>query len=370
MPQILDGIKLDFRDVSLMPKRSQLTSRSDVNLNRECTFKNSKAKYSGIPIIASNMDTVGTFEMAETLSQYGLFTTVHKHYSVEEWKAFAERVKNNPKVLSNLAVSSGSRKEDLEKMHAICDAVPEIKFICLDVANGYSEAFVDFVRRVRAEFPSYTIFAGNVVTKEMVEQLILSGADVVKVGIGPGSVCTTRKKTGVGYPQLSAVLECADAAHGKTRAGFICTKNDQNTHFGQNMAKFGDGGITCPGDVAKAFCGGADFVMIGGLFAGHDQSGGEIIEKNGKKFKHFYGMSSATAMVKHHGTVAEYRASEGKTVEIPYRGDVRTTVQDILGGLRSSCTYIGAQKLKEMPKRATFIRVQMQTNEVYSAFDV
>uniref|UniRef100_A0A183BMQ5 GMP reductase n=1 Tax=Globodera pallida TaxID=36090 RepID=A0A183BMQ5_GLOPA len=336
MPQILDGIKLDFRDVSLMPKRSQLTSRSDVNLNRECTFKNSKAKYSGIPIIASNMDTVGTFEMAETLSQIGLFTTVHKHYSVEEWKAFAERVKNNPKVLSNIAVSSGSRKEDLEKMHAICDAVPEIKFICLDVANGYSEAFVDFVRRVRAEFPSYTIFAGNVVTKEMVEQLLLSGADVVKVGIGPGSVCTTRKKTGVGYPQLSAVLECADAAHVKK-----CL----------NMQ-------TC------------NFKLIGGLFAGHDQSGGEIIEKNGKKFKHFYGMSSATAMVKHHGTVAEYRASEGKTVEIPYRGDVRTTVQDILGGVRSACTYIGAQKLKEMSKRATFIRVQMQTNEVYSAFDV
>ncbi|KAL3123422.1 hypothetical protein niasHT_004594 [Heterodera trifolii] len=351
MPQILDGIKLDFRDVLLMPKRSQLASRSEVDLNREFVFKNSKATYTGIPIIASNMDTVGTFEMAETLSQSNLFTAVHKHYSVEEWKEFANRVRNNSNVLNSVAISSGSRSDDLTKMRAICDAVPEIKFICLDVANGYSETFVDFVRKVREEFRTSTIFAGNVVTKEMVEQLILSGADVVKVGIGPGSVCTTRKQTGVGYPQFSAVLECADAAHGL------------NGHI------ISDGGTTCAGDVAKAFGGGADFVMIGGQFAGHDQCGGKIIERDGKKFKAFYGMSSATAMLKHHGTVAEYRASEGKTVEIPYRGDVRETVKSLLGGVRSACTYIGAQKLKEMPKRATFIRVQMQANEVYSAFD-
>ncbi|KHJ89543.1 putative GMP reductase [Oesophagostomum dentatum] len=184
-----------------------------------------------------------------------------------------------------------------------------------------SRADVDLVRE-------HTIMAGNVVTGEMVEELLLTGADIVKVGIGPGSVCTTRKKAGVGYPQLSATMECADAAHGL------------NGHV------ISDGGCTNPGDVAKAFGGGADFVMIGGLFAGHDQSGGEIIEKDGRKYKLFYGMSSDTAMKKHQGSVAEYRSSEGKTITIPYRGDVNGTVQDILGGIRSACTYTGAAKLK------------------------
>ncbi|NXU65492.1 GMPR1 reductase, partial [Horornis vulcanius] len=190
--------------------------------------------------------------------------------------------------------------------------------------------------------------AGNVVTGEMVEELIISGADIVKVGIGPGSVCTTRIKTGVGYPQLSAVIECADSAHGLK--GHIIS----------------DGGCNCPGDVAKAFGAGADFVMIGGMFAGHDQSAGDIIERNGKKVKLFYGMSSDTAMKKHAGGVAEYRASEGKTVEVPYRGDVEHTILDILGGLRSTCTYVGAAKLKELSKRTTFIRVTQQHNEVFS----
>jgi GMP reductase len=191
--------------------------------------------------------------------------------------------------------------KDFENLNNVCDAIPELSYICLDVANGYSEHFVNFIRKVREQFPSHTIFAGNVVTGEMVEELILAGADVVKVGIGPGSVCTTRRKAGVGYPQLSAVLECADAAHGL------------NGHV------ISDGGCSEPGDVAKAFGGGADFVMAGGMFAGHDQSGGEIIEENGKKYKLFYGMSSDTAMKKHHGSVAEYRASEGKTIRIPYR---------------------------------------------------
>ncbi|PIO69389.1 putative GMP reductase [Teladorsagia circumcincta] len=202
-----------------------------------------------------------------------------------------------------------------------------------------SRADVDLVRE-------YTIMAGNVVTCEMVEELLLSGADIIKVGIGPGSVCTTRKKAGVGYPQLSAVLECADAAHGL--GGHVMS----------------DGGCTNPGDVAKAFGAGADFVMVGGLLAGHDQSGGEIIEQNGRRYKLFYGMSSDTAMNKHHGSVAEYRASEGKTITIPYRGDVNETIFDILGGIRSACTYTGSAKLKELPKRTTFIRVTQQTNDM------
>ncbi|KAK4884329.1 hypothetical protein RN001_000600 [Aquatica leii] len=345
MPNIVNEIKLDFKDVLLRPKRSTLTSRNDVDLYRKITFRNSKQTYHGIPIMASNMDTVGTFEMAKALSKHGLFTTVHKYYGVDEWKRFGEE---NPKCLNNVAVSSGMSKTDFERLSDILHAVPAISFICLDVANGYSQGFVEYVRKVRGAFPTHTIMAGNVVTGEMVEELILSGADIIKVGIGPGSVCTTRMKTGVGYPQLSAVIECADAAHGLQ--GHIIS----------------DGGCTCGGDIAKAFGAGADFVMAGGMFAGHDQCDGELIEKNGKQFKLFYGMSSSTAMEKHAGGVADYRASEGKTVEVPYRGNVEATVLDLLGGLRSACTYTGAGKLKELPRRATFIRCTQQLNNMYS----
>jgi len=355
MPRIKTEIKLDFKDVLLRPKRSTLRSRADVDLEREYGFRNSKKVYKGIPVIASNMDTVGTFEMARTLAKFDLFTCVHKHYSVDDWSQFAaneDATANGSNIWEHLAVSSGLSDADFDRLKRIVDAVPQLNYVCLDVANGYSETFVDFVRRVREALDTHTIIAGNVVTGEMTEELLLSGADIVKVGIGPGSVCTTRKKAGVGYPQFSAVLECSDAAHGL--GGHIIS----------------DGGCTCPGDVAKAFGAGADFVMLGGMLAGHDQCGGEVIEKNGKKFKLFYGMSSKTAMEKFHGAVAEYRASEGKTIEIPYRGDAQHTIQDILGGLRSACTYTGAGKLKELSKRATFIRVSQQTNEIFTPFEV
>ncbi|XP_069349230.1 GMP reductase 1 isoform X1 [Eulemur rufifrons] len=345
MPRIDADLKLDFKDVLLRPKRSSLKSRAEVDLERTFTFRNSKQTYSGIPIIVANMDTVGTFEMAAVMSQHSMFTAVHKHYTLDDWKLFAS---NHPECLQHVAVSSGSGQNDLEKMTSILEAVPQIKFICLDVANGYSEHFVEFVKLVRAKFPEHTIMAGNVVTGEMVEELILSGADIIKVGVGPGSVCTTRTKTGVGYPQLSAVIECADSAHGLK--GHIIS----------------DGGCTCPGDVAKAFGAGADFVMLGGMFSGHTECAGELIERNGRKLKLFYGMSSETAMKKHAGGVAEYRASEGKTVEVPYKGDVENTILDILGGLRSTCTYVGAAKLKELSRRATFIRVTQQHNTVFS----
>ncbi|CAJ0590392.1 unnamed protein product [Cylicocyclus nassatus] len=352
MPRIEFDPKLDFKDVLLRPKRSTLKSRADVDLAREFTFKNSKKTYNGIPVVASNMDTVGTFEMATALAQHKLFTTIHKHYTLDQWKGFFENNKEDEDFFQHVAVSSGISDKDFDKLRSICKEIPSLDYICLDVANGYSETFIDFIRKVREAFPRHTIMAGNVVTGEMVEELLISGADIIKVGIGPGSVCTTRKKTGVGYPQLSAVLECADAAHGLR--GHVIS----------------DGGCTNSGDVAKAFGAGADFVMIGGLFAGHDQCGGEVIEQNGRKFKLFYGMSSDTAMNKHHGSVAEYRASEGKTITIPYRGDVNLTVLDILGGLRSACTYTGSAKLKELPKRTTFIRVTQQTNGIYVPFEV
>lgn len=336
-------IKLGFKDVMIRPKRSTLKSRSQVSLEREYTFLHSKLNWKGIPIMAANMDTVGTYQMAQTLSEHKLFTAIHKHYSITDWQNFAAIANPN-----YIAVSTGTSEQDAKKIASILEQSPQLQFICIDVANGYSEHFTSFVRQTRKRYPNKTIIAGNVVTGEMVEELLLSGADIVKVGIGPGSVCTTRVKTGVGYPQLSAIIECADAAHGL--GGHIIS----------------DGGCTIPGDVAKAFGAGADFVMLGGMFAGHDESGGELIERNGKAFKTFYGMSSATAMQKHVGGVAEYRASEGKTVEVPYKGPVTETLQDILGGLRSTCTYVGAQRLKELTKRTTFIRVAEQENRVYS----
>ncbi|PKQ43995.1 GMP reductase [Confluentibacter flavum] len=339
-------IKLGFKDVMIRPKRSTLKSRSEVNLDREFKFMHSPITWEGIPIMAANMDTVGTFEMAYALSNKKLITAIHKHYTINDWNLFFE---NTQDAMSDyVAISTGISKHDSDKLATIISRNPQLKFICIDVANGYSEHFANFVKKMRGLYPDKVIIAGNVVTGEMVEELLLSGADIVKVGIGPGSVCTTRIKTGVGYPQLSAIIECADAAHGLG---------------GQIIS---DGGCTTPGDVAKAFGAGADFVMLGGMFAGHDESGGEIIEKNGKPFRKFYGMSSSTAMEKHVGGVAEYRASEGKTVEIPYRGKVDNTLQDILGGLRSTCTYVGARRLKELTKRTTFIRVAEQENQIYT----
>ena len=291
------------------------------------------------------MDSVGSFEMAASLAKHDVMTAVHKHYSVDDWAKFVES--SDVETLKHVMVSTGTSEADFEKTQAILALSDAIIFICIDIANGYSEHLVDYVQKVREAFPDKVISAGNVVTGDMVEELILAGADIVKVGIGPGSVCTTRVKTGVGYPQLSAIIECADAAHG----------------LGGRI--IGDGGCTCPGDVAKAFGGGADFVMLGGMLAGHQESGGEIIEQDGKQMMKFYGMSSQSAMKKHSGGVAKYRAAEGKTVLLPYRGPVENTIQDILGGVRSTCTYVGAAELRELTKRTTFIRVQEQENNVY-----
>ena len=344
--RIEQDLKLGFRDVLIRPKRSTLKSRAEVRLERDYKFLHSKFQWSGVPVIAANMDTVGTFAMAEALARHGMLSAIHKHYPVEEWKVWLKQVDED--IYQRIMVSTGTSDNDMEKLQEIVRAVPQLKFICIDVANGYAEAFVDFVARVRETYPEMTIIAGNVVTGEMVEELLLAGADVVKVGIGPGSVCTTRVKTGVGYPQLSAVIECADAAHGL--GGRIIS----------------DGGCVCPGDVAKSFGGGADFVMLGGMLAGHDESGGQLVDRDGQQYKLFYGMSSTTAMSKHAGVVAEYRASEGKTVEVPYRGPVEETIRDILGGVRSTCTYVGAAELRELSKRTTFIRVQEQENRTFT----
>ena len=385
--RIEEDIKLDYKDVLIRPKRSTLKSRSQVKLNRKFQFRHydhdiatplpDEYHYEGIPIMASNMDGVGTMRMADKLAEGEMFTCLVKTYSAEyliEYFNGADLDGDGLERTENVAMSIGTSDSDYNKLLQVKKEVEhKLKYVCIDIANGYSDHFAAHVRKVRTEFPDLVIIAGNVVTREMTEELILSGADIVKVGIGPGSVCTTRIQTGVGYPQLSAVIECADAAHGL--GGHIIA----------------DGGCTCPGDVAKAFAAGADFVMLGGMLAGHDEGGGEVIEKyyktgewikeettvdkilrttwkdkiERKQFVQFYGMSSESANDKHFGGLKNYRSSEGRTVLVPYRGEVARTVQEILGGVRSTCTYAGAMKLKQLAKCTTFIRCTQTHNPVY-----
>ncbi len=343
--RIDEDIKLDFKDVLIRPKRSTLNSRSEVDLNREYKFFHCDLTWKGVPIVAANMDHTGTFSVARALAKYNLLTAIYKFSDVKDWVAL------DKETLKHCFVTSGTRKEDFERLTTVMKAV-NCSLICLDIANGYSQHFVDFLKRTRETFPNKIIMAGNVVTGEMTEELVISGADIVKVGIGPGSVCITREKTGVGYPQLSAIIECADAAHGLK--GHVCA----------------DGGCVVPGDIAKAFAAGADFVMLGGMLAGHDECAGDIEVEGGRKFKRFYGMSSAEAMQKYYGEISDYRASEGRSVNIPYRSAIENTILDILGGLRSTCAYVGACSLKELSKRTTFIRVTQQINAVYEQHEV
>jgi len=341
--RIEEEIKLDYSDVLFRPKRSTLKSRKEVDLNRTYKFKHSNKEWSGIPIIASNMDGVGELGVASCLAKHSIMTALTKQHNLQIINGF----KSIKKIFNYVALSCGTSKESFSRLNQILSEHSYFQFICIDVANGYSENFSHFISSVREKHPSKTIIAGNVVTADMTQELILSGADIVKVGIGPGSVCTTRVQTGVGYPQLSAVIECADAAHG----------------LGAHI--IADGGCTCPGDVSKAFGGGADFVMLGGMLAGHKEGGGKIIKYNGKDYIEFYGSSSEEANVKHYGGLANYRSSEGKKVKIPFRGDLDNTIRDILGGVRSSCTYVGALTLKQLSKCTTFIRVSNQYNDTF-----
>jgi len=340
--RISEDVKLDYKDVLITPKRSALSSRSEVKLERLFTFRGSYNAWFGVPIIAANMDGVGTIEMDEELGKHHCMVALTKHYSD------TVLIEHFQKKLDSSIYSMGISDADLQKFDNVYKIVGNrLMRVCIDVANGYTQSFVTFIKKFRERYPSVILMAGNVVTPEMTEELILAGVDIVKVGIGPGSVCTTRKMTGIGYPQLSAVIECADAAHGLK--GHIIA----------------DGGCTVPGDVVKAFAAGADFVMLGGMLAGHKEGGASALGTN-----RFYGMSSDTAMTLHNGGVANYRASEGKTVEIPYRGEVSRTMQDILGGLRSACTYVGAGELRELSKRTTFIRVTQQLNNSLNAYEI
>jgi len=378
--RIEEDMKLDYKDVLIRPKRSTLGSRKEVDLERGFTFRNYQPEiipeptgepgyptftphrhYRGIPIMASNMDGVGTFEIADKLAEQKIMTCLVKTYAVNDLVSYFDS--DNIDRTQYVAMSIGITDRDHSKFRSVYEQVgSQLKYVCIDVANGYSERFATFVRGFRQNYPNIVIIAGNVVTGEMTEELILAGADIVKVGIGPGSVCTTRIQTGVGYPQLSAVIECADAAHGL--GGHVIA----------------DGGCTTPGDIAKAFAGGADYVMLGGMLAGHDEGGGDIITKlyntnevdhegivvtEKQQFVQFYGMSSKSANDKHFDGLKDYRSSEGRTVMVPYRGPVANTIQNILGGVRSSCTYAGAIRLKHLSRCTTFVRCTQTHNSVY-----
>jgi len=344
--KILEDVKLDFSDVLLIPKRTQYSSRSEVSLERKIKFKYSPLEWTGIPIMVSNMDTTGTIEMAKEMSKQKIITCLHKYYNYQDIPLDLNR--------DYYAVTAGIQDADLENLDEIMKHI-QPKFICLDVANGYMSKFIEKCAEVRAKYPDRIIIAGNICTSEGVLDLVMNGkVDIVKVGIGNGSCCTTRKQTGIGMPQLSAIMACSDTAHGI------------DAHI------ISDGGIQVNGDFSKAYAGGADFIMSGSMFAGHEESGGELIvdETTNKQYKIFYGMSSKTAMDKYNGGVAKYRSSEGKTVKIPYRGPVVDTVLEVLGGIRSSITYLGAKSVKDIPKCATFIRVNQQLNQLYSGKEV
>ena len=365
--RITDGVKLDFQDVLIVPQRSSIASRKEVVLKRTYKFAHVDWEWDGIGVIASNMDTTGTFAMAKEFQKYNMLVALHKHYSEQELYDFFINEKSWCNVFYTVGISNDDKKKLLSLKKKLESSVSNVfpRFLNIDVANGYTERFIEVVKEYRKLLPETVIMAGNVVTSNIAEELIMSGADIVKVGIGSGSVCTTRLKTGVGYGQLSAVDDCSFAVHGKPH-GHICS----------------DGGCVTAGDVCKAFCAGSDFVMLGGFFSGTDECDGEwtfdtidysfdppkvIVENRIKKSLKFYGMSSEEAQDKYSNGLSEYKASEGKCVEIPYKGPVKHLIQDVLGGLRSCASYIGANSLKEMQKCALFARMNRTHNTVYSS---
>lgn len=360
--KINNDTKLDFDDVLLVPQRSRTASRVEVLLDREFSFYHSTQKWSGVPIMIANMDTVGTFDMANSVSKFKIITCLHKHYQIND---YIYKLKDQKMYW----FSMGIKQDDLDKLDEYITRTDIIPNICIDVANGYTDDFVNFCKKIREVLGSEPIIlAGNVCTPEMVQELILhGGVDIVKVGIGPGSACTTRLKTGVGYPQLSAIDECSHAAHGlkngDKRLGLICA----------------DGGCRTPSDVVKAFGANADFVMLGGMLAGTEECEGEwqyeykclkagiagefwqsfppgYDTERRKVSLTFYGMSSHKAQEKY-GGIKNYRASEGRTMNVPYKGLASDIVLDILGGLRSACAYVGASSLKDLSKCAEFVKV-------------
>lgn len=380
MTNIIEEVQLDYCDVMIKPKRSTLNSRSEPDIYRTYKMKHTNRSLYGNGLMIANMATTGTFAMAEVMAKNLMFTCLHKHYSFEEIEEFLEKNKNvivyekddekDLMFLDYIFVSTGIKEGDYEKICKILD-LGLCKNLCIDIANGYIPKLLDFINKIRKQYPNLIIMVGNVVTGDMVQDIILAGADIVKIGIGPGANCTTRKITGCGRCQLSAVIECAEAAHAVD--GMICA----------------DGGITCPGDICKAYGAGADFIMVGSMVAGSDEAEGEIIYKmyrtneytydnepedesnyvnpdrpiyEMRRFKLAYGMSSKFSQDKHCNGMAKYRASEGIVTLKPYSGPVQNTIDEYLGGLRSCMTYISARRLKDIPKCCTFYKVNRILN--------
>ena len=370
--QIINETQLDFSDVLIKPRRSSIDSRSKVDITREYKFKWCPYVIKGTGIMQANMGTIGNFEVSRKMLDKGLFACLHKHHNIDILiKFYKELIKRGDDTWRRCLLGIGLRDNGIDKLRQINKELGIQVGIKFDVPNGYIPQVKDKVIELRKEFPEMFIMVGNVVTGDITEDLILSGADCVAVGIGGGSACRTREKTGCGRPQLSTVIECADAAH--QVGGMICS----------------DGGITCPGDICKAFGGGADFIMIGGLFAGTDEAEGEIITKwistgeydrvsydsgyifkphfEEKKFKQFYGMSSTLAQEKFQGGMKNYRASEGVVIEVPYSGSMDSILEDMLGSIRSMMTYIGAKNLKNIPKQCVFYKVNNQRNHIFDS---
>jgi GMP reductase len=337
--------KLDFNDVLILPRQNGLVSRNDVNLERTIHFVNSNRTWTGIPIMVANMDTTGTIKMALTLQKQHILTCLHKFISIDDLLENIENLDRN-----YFAVSCGTRPADLANFDEIMAKITP-HFICLDVANGYLTNVLDIIKLIHTKYPNVTIIAGNVVTPDLVKLYFENGADIIKMGIGSGSVCTTRLQTGIGYPQFSCIM-------------------DTKPNIPENCYIISDGGIQTIGDFSKAYGAGADFVMSGGLFAGHDECSGEVVEENGVLYNIFYGMSSAKAMNNHYGSMAAYRSAEGKCVKIKNKASVNNTILDILGGIRSTMTYIGATNISEIYSKCDFIKVNNQANRIFTGKEV
>lgn len=346
--------KLDFNDVLIVPQKSNVVSRSQVNLTRSFTFPNSKQKWTGVPIISSNMDTVTNIDTFNTLKKRNYLSCFPKYLN-RSWLSVHVPVEleHVDWYMISCGINDGDTSVLFKLFQKLSNSGIRPKFVCIDVANGYMNELIKTCSYIRTLMPEVTIVAGNVVTPEGVKELVLNGSvDIVKVGIGSGLLCTTRKITGVGYPQLSAVLECSEEAH--SHGAYVIS----------------DGGIAIEGDVAKAFCAGGDFVMLGSMLAGHDISPGECITENGKKYKLAYGMSSSIANQKYAGGLQWYKAPEGKVVKMPFKGPLNNTLQRIEGGIRSACTYIGAESIEQMSEKGKFVLVHRQYNNTLDQFVV
>ena len=369
MTQILSEPYLDYSDILIRPKMGiNLNSRKEVNLQRIFKFKHGQVR-TGLGIFNANMATVGNFVITQKLLARGMFATIHKHYSVDEIGKFMINARQENVPLENLFITIGLKNPDseiqklreLESKYGWTDS----RNICIDAPNFYIPNALDVLARVRQEFPDAVIMAGNIASGDICLKL-LDYADIIKCGIGSGSACLTRKQTGCGTPMVSLIMECADIAHSVN--GHICA----------------DGGIVDVGDICKALCLNADFVMIGGMFAGTDEAEGEKQEKQfetneiidgtkviqTKYFKAYYGMSSEYANNKFAGGMGDYKTSEGRELLIPYTGALDKILQDITGGIASCCTYIGATSVKHMAKCATIIQVHNQLNRVFEKYSV